>query len=138
MTQVREKSSAGIESQQKSVVNSTGFGCRTNAEKTDEFVAHFQNSFTPNKFSDDSSIGEIRKFLDIACHMELPNAEIDAVKVQEEIKILTNKSPGYDRINALTFKALLKNVIVMIVKLFIAMLRICYLFSQWKCAERYL
>ena len=79
---------------------------------------------------------EIQNFLNSPCPMEWPIKHIKPKEVREEVaKHNSKKSPGYDCITGRVIQNLSKKAILYLTFIFICILRLNHVPSQWKCAE---
>jgi len=86
--------------------------------------------------NDPETVAEVHNFLEALCQMSMLINQPTFSKVEEEIKKLNRKkSPGYDKICAITIRNLPPKCIRLLTHIYNAMLRLEYFPSQWKCAE---
>lgn len=118
------------------VKTAAGVWCRSSQEKADAFADHLETSFQPFTLCGDEDIQETTQFVDAACPMDLPIAEIGSQEILDEISCLKlTKSPGYDKIDAAALKLLPTNCIEFLKVLMNQCLRLGHFPSKWKCAE---
>lgn len=118
------------------ITNPNDCWCKTSEEKAEAFSQHLQSRFTPIITTSDSDLLDIESnIVPISESNELPFRCITIAEIQEQIKSLQNKkSPGPDKIDNRTLKALPLIAIEYLALLFNSMLKFGHFPSRWKHA----
>lgn len=109
---------------------------KTSLEKATAFAKHLHQVFQPLPSKHPDHDEDVQTYLDTPLQLCYPIRHVTPNELRKEINNLpSQKSPGYDMIDATILKQLPHKGIMFLLALFNACIRLTYFPSQWKIAQ---